>query len=82
MCSRWVLTVASLMNSLAAASRLVVPAATSPRTSSSRWLSGSWPGERTRLSSRAATVGARTDSPCAAARTARSRSSLGASFSR
>jgi hypothetical protein len=52
------LTVASLMNNLAAASRLVVPAATSSRTSSSRWLSGPAPaGARNRLISRAATEG-------------------------
>jgi len=74
--------VASLMNSRAAASRLVVPAATRPRTSSSRWLSGSGSGERTRFISRAATDGASTDWPDAAARTARSSSSRGASFSR
>ena len=48
---------ASLMNSRAAASRLVAPAATSSRTSSSRWLSGPAPGARNRSISRAATDG-------------------------
>ena len=73
---------ASLMNSLAAASRLVVPAATSSRTSNSRWLSSSGLGVRTRLISRVATEGASTPWPSAAARTARSSSARGASLSR
>ena len=82
MCSRWVFTVASLMNSRAAVSRLVVPAATNPRTSRSRWLRISGSGVLTRLISRVATDGPSTLWPCAAARTARSSSSRGASFSR
>ena len=82
MCSRCVFTVASLMNSRAAVSLLVVPAATSPSTSSSRWLSTSGDGSRIRLISRVATEGASTDWPAAAARTARSSSSRGASLSR
>jgi len=82
MFSRWVLIVASLMNSLAAASRLVLPPATSSRTSSSRWLSGPGPGSRNRLISRVATDGDSAASPCAADRTARSSSSRGASLSR
>src|ERR1700759_2192753 len=74
MLSRCVLTVASVMNRRAAASRLVPPEATSSRTSSSRWLSGPDPGVRTRLISRAVTAGDSTDWPWAAARTARSSS--------
>jgi hypothetical protein len=85
------LTVAWLMNNRAAASLLVFPAATSSRTSTSRTLSDSapaapgplgTPGVLTRLISRAATDGARTASPSAAAWTARSSSALGASLSR
>src|SRR5258705_13818847 len=71
MFSRWVLTVASLINSFAADSRLVHPAATISRTSSSRWLSGPGLGARTRLIGRVATAGERTAWPWAAARTAR-----------
>src|ERR1039457_568137 len=72
MLSRWVLTVASLMYSLAAACRLVFPAATSSRTSSSRWLSGPGsglpaPGAPNPLLSPAATEGRGTASPPAAA---------------
>src|ERR1700722_18770266 len=58
------------MNSRAAVSLLVVPAATSPSTSSSRWLSSSGSGARTRLISRAATEGARTEWPAAGGRAA------------
>ena len=50
MCIRWVLTVASEMNSWAAVSRLLAPWATSSSTSSSRWLIGSWDLEVTRYS--------------------------------
>ncbi len=73
---------ASLMNSFAAASRLVAPRATSSSTSNSRWLSGSWAGARTWPSSRVATDGDSAASPRAAARTARSRSPRGESLSR
>ena len=74
--------VASLTNSFAAASRLPAPALISFRTSSSRWLSASRAGLRTRPIRRPATDGDKTASPLCAARTARISSSRGASFKR
>ena len=76
------MTLASLMNSRRAASRLVAPLATSWRTSSSRWVRGSTAGVRTWPSSRDATDGDSTDSPLAAAPTARNSSCWVASLSR
>ena len=76
------MTLASLMNSRRATSRLVAPLATSRSTSSSRSLRGSTTGARTWPSSRAATDGDSTDSPRAAAPTARNSSSWVASLSR
>ena len=73
---------ASLMNSLAAVSRLLAPWATSSSTSSSRWLIGSWLGARIWPTTRVATEGESTASPSAAARTARNSSAGGASLSR
>src|ERR1700759_3793302 len=63
---RWVLTVASEMNSWAAVSRLLAPWATSSSTSSSRWLIGSTPGARIWPITRVATDGESTASPPAA----------------
>src|SRR5258708_1177596 len=67
MCSRCVFTVDSLMNSLAAASRLFAPPAISRNTSSSRSLSESCAGWRTCPSRRRATDGESTASPWKAA---------------
>jgi hypothetical protein len=82
MFSRWDLTVASVMNSRTAASRLVFPAATSSRTSSSRALSSCGAGVRIRFINRPATEGDSTLSPLAAARAPRSSSSRGESLRR
>ncbi|CAM5730504.1 hypothetical protein SBADM41S_07448 [Streptomyces badius] len=83
---RWVFTVASLMKSSAAISRLVVPRATRTSTSRSRAdrevSAGSGAGVRTRVISREATAGDRTLRPSAAARTAANSSSRGASLRR
>lgn len=72
--SRWVFTVASLMYSSRPISALVRPRATLRRTSTSRPLSASGRPSRACETSRAATEGASTVSPRAAARTAPARS--------
>jgi hypothetical protein len=55
-CSRWVLTVASLMNRRAATSALLEPLATSSSTSISRPVSASSARTRMRCTSRVATT--------------------------
>ena len=76
------MTVASLMNRLAATSALLDPLATSSSTSISRLVRVSSAGTRMRFTSRVATVGASTVSPRAAERIAGNRRSLGASLRR
>ena len=80
--SRWVFTVASLMNSRCPMSALVMPRATSCSTSTSRANGESRCGRRTRVTRRAATDGASTVSPRAAALIALATSALGESLSR
>ena len=76
--SRWVFTVASPMCSSRPISALVRPRATSRSTSISRAVSDCRRGARIRLTSRAATGGASTVSPRAAARIASASSACGA----
>lgn len=80
--SRYVLTVASATNSSRPICAFVWPWAASRSTCTSRSVSGSGAGSRTRLTSLAATDGARTVSPRAAARTADASSGREASLSR
>lgn len=80
--SRWVFTVASPMNSSRPMSALVSPRATPASTSSSRAVGASAAGARRCETSRAATGGASTVSPRAAARTASASCGSGASLSR
>jgi hypothetical protein len=82
MWSMWLLTVVSLTQSCLAISLLLVPRATSSRTSISLALKTSSAGSRILRISRAATAGDRGDLPSAAARIAAKSSSRGASFKR
>ena len=82
MWSMWLLTVVSLTQSFLAISLLLVPCATSSKTSISRVLKASSSVPRILSTRRLATVGAKGDLPSATTRIASKSSSRGASFKR